>query len=220
MSNEFEARIEGLLELDKVDEQLKSIQSKKIYLDVELRKDAASQISKNINKSMSGIKLDSTNISKQLAQAFNISDKGVINNIKNQLNNRLGSLAQTWNGKSLDFGNASGFYDGIEGLATTVTEGARVIQDKMGIYQQFYDFFKNKKLYISDSLKGELGDVYDEIRKNNPGKLVRDSVHRYSLRGSSCCPAHTQIPDGKQVIRCKPYCFHKQLRHSEPLLTS
>ncbi len=181
MSNEFEARIEGLLELDKVDEQLKSIQNKKIFLDVELRKDAASQISKNINKSMSGIKIDATNISQQLAKAFNISDKGIVKKIQSQLNSMLGSLANTWDGKSLDFGNASGFYDGIEGLATTVTEGARVIQDKMGIYQQFYDFFKNKKLHISDSLKGELGDVYDEIRKNNPGKLVRDSLKGISV---------------------------------------
>ena len=47
----------------------------------------------------------------------------------------------------------------------------------MGIYDQFFSYFKNKKIYVSDALKDAMGkDLYDSLRKANVGKIVRDAT--------------------------------------------
>ena len=44
----------------------------------------------------------------------------------------------------------------------------------MGIYDQFYSYFKDKKIYVSDDLKKALsGDDYKELLNNNIGHIVQ-----------------------------------------------
>ena len=67
-------------------------------------------------------------------------------------------------------------------LANSVSQNANIIQGKMGIYDQFYSYFKDKKIYVSDDLKKALsGDEYKELLNNNIGHIVREASKGVSI---------------------------------------
>lgn len=184
MAEDFKIKIEADLDTEQADQKIEKLVNKKrtIKLDVDINGQNAKSITDNIQKGLSKTKLDTSNISKQIADSFNISDKGVISKIQTQLNEMMTSLSKTWNGKNFDFKNASGFYSGMEQMAKTVTENARIIKSATGVYDDFYNYFNRKKIYVSDELKNALGtDQYKEILNSNIGKIVRDSTKGVSI---------------------------------------
>ena len=111
-----------------------------------------------------------------LADSFNISDKSVLKNLNKQLNNMVSSLGKTWNGSKFDFGKATGFYSGLDGMAKTIATNSKLVKSATGYYDDFYNYFKNKKIYVSDDLKKALGgDTYKELLQNNIGKITKDA---------------------------------------------
>ncbi|MEQ3232203.1 phage tail tape measure protein [Fusicatenibacter saccharivorans] len=184
MAEDFKIKIEADLDTEQADQKIEKLVNKKrtIKLDVDINGQNAKSITDNIQKGLSKTKLDTSNISKQIADSFNISDKGVISKIQTQLNEMMTSLSKTWNGKNFDFKNASGFYSGMEQMAKTVTENARIIKSATGVYDDFYNYFNRKKIYVSDELKNALGtDQYKELLNNNIGKIVRDATKGVSI---------------------------------------
>ena len=111
MAEDFKVKIEADLDTAQADEKIEKLVNKKrtIKLDVDINGQNAKSITDNIQKGLSKTKLDTSNISKQIADSFNISDKSVISKIQTQLNEMMTSLSKTWNGKNFDFKNASGW---------------------------------------------------------------------------------------------------------------
>lgn len=184
MAEDFRVKIEADLDTEQADQKIEKLINKKrtIKLDVDINGQNAKSITDNIQKGLSKTKLDTSNISKQIADSFNISDKSVISKIQTQLNEMMTSLSKTWNGKNFDFKNASGFYSGMEQMAKTVTENARIIKSATGVYDDFYNYFNRKKIYVSDELKNALGtEQYKELLNNNIGKIVRDATKGVSI---------------------------------------
>ena len=182
--SEFLAKIEAELQLDKAKKQLEEFidSHKKITLDVEVGQDSAKKIKKSVEAALKSIKADGSAIGKQLADSFNITDKSVIKDLNKQINAMMSDLAKTWDGKSLDLLKADGFYDGLNKLTENVVNNANVIQSKMGIYDKFFDYFKNKKIYVSDDLKNAMGgDAYKQLLNDNIGKIVRDATKGISI---------------------------------------
>lgn len=183
--SDFIMQIGADLDLTKVQEQLNSIKSQKVTLDVEIKgNDDAKNLAKSIEKGLKATKLDTSNISKQIADSFNITDKSAINKIKSQINSIMSDLGKTWNGKEFNIqgNNGKAFISGLSDLANSVSENANIIQGKMGIYDEFYNYFKNKKIYISDDLKKAMsGDEYKELLNNNIGHIVRDATKGVSI---------------------------------------
>ena len=109
MAEDFRVKIEADLDTEQADQKIEKLINKKrtIKLDVDINGQNAKSITDNIQKGLSKTKLDTSNISKQIADSFNISDKGVISKIQSQLNEMMTSLSKTWNGKNFDFKNAS-----------------------------------------------------------------------------------------------------------------
>ena len=180
MAEDFRVKIEADLDTEQADQKIEKLINKKrtIKLDVDINGQNAKSITDNIQKGLSKTKLDTSNISKQIADSFNISDKGVISKIQSQLNEMMTSLSKTWNGKNFDFKNASGFYSGMEQMAKTVTENARIIKSATGVYDDFYNYFNRKKIFVSDALGTE---QYKELLNNNIGKIVRDATKGVSI---------------------------------------
>lgn len=198
MAEDFRVKIEADLDTEQADQKIEKLINKKrtIRLDVDINGQNAKSITDNIQKGLSKTKLDTSNISKQIADSFNISDKSIILKIQSQLNDMMTSLSKTWNGKGFDFKNASGFYSGMEQMAKTVTENARIIKSATGVYDDFYNYFNKKKIFVSDDLKNALGtDQYKEILNSNIGKIVRDATKGVSIDSiwgemSSLFPEH------------------------------
>lgn len=183
--SDFVMQIGADLDLSKVQEQLDSIKNQKVTLDVEIKgNDNAKNLAKSIEKGLKATKIDTSGLSKQLADAFNITDKSAINKIKSQINSVMSELGKTWNGKefNLQGGKGNAFISGLSDLANSVSQNANIIQGKMGIYDQFYSYFKNKKIYVSDDLKKAMsGDEYKELLNNNIGHIVRDASKGVSI---------------------------------------
>ncbi|NSF38877.1 phage tail tape measure protein [Blautia wexlerae] len=98
------------------------------------------------------------------------------------MNSMVSSLAKTWNGKDFDFSKANGFFSGLNGLEQTVKNNAKVMKSSTGIYDDFFNYFKDKKIYVSDELKNAMGgDAYKELLQNNIGKIVRDATKGMSI---------------------------------------
>lgn len=94
----------------------------------------------------------------------------------------ISSLGKTWNGKDFDFGKASGFYSGMDSMVNTVTKNAKIVEGATGSYDAFFNYFKDKKIYVSDELKKAMGgDTYKELLQNNIGKIVRDASKGISI---------------------------------------
>ena len=175
--------IDAELNTSEIENQLKQLSNRKIQLDIEVgAKDQASKIAKDIEKGLRNTKIDASGMAKSLADSFNISDKSIIKKMQSQINNMMSNLASTWNGKNIDLTKASGFYSGIDDLGKTVAQNAKIIESKLGIYDKFYDYAKNKKIFVSDDLKKALGtDEYKELLKNNVGKITKDATKGLSI---------------------------------------
>lgn len=171
--SELNAQLQQLSNID-----LKNLQNKKISLDIEVTGgDAQKKLRASLEQALRETKVDTSGIAKNLAESFNISSKEAVSQMKSILNHMSVDLAKTWDGQNVDFTKDNKFIDGLEKLAKVVAENARIVQSKMGIYDQFFAYFKNKKIYISDALKDAMGnDLFNEIKNANIGQIVRDAT--------------------------------------------
>lgn len=184
MAEDFRAKITAELDTAEAENKLNAFLNKKnkLKIDVEVNQDSAKKLSSSIEKGIRQTKLDTSSLTEQLAGSFNISDKNVLSRMKKQMDTMVSSLGKTWNGSDFDFKNASGFYSGLNNLSDTVTKNAKIVQGKTGIYDDFFNYFKDKKIYVSDELKKAMGgDAYKELLQNNIGKIVRDSTKGVSI---------------------------------------
>ena len=182
--SDFNVDVDVNLDTADAEQKLNALINKKrkIQLDVEINQDSTKKLTSNIEKGLSNTKIDTSSIANQLANSFNISDSKTINKLKSQMNSMVSSLAKTWNGKDFDFAKADGFYKGLNGLEQAVTKNAKVIKSSSGIYDNFFNYFKDKKIYVSDELKKAMGgDAYKELLQNNVGKIVRDATKGVSI---------------------------------------
>lgn len=198
MAEDFRAKVTAELDTAEAESKLNAFlnEKRKLKIDVEVNQDSAKKMASSIEKGIKDTKIDTSGISKQLAGSFNITDKNVISKLQSQMDKMISSLGKTWNGKEFDFGKASGFYSGMDSMVNTVTKNAKIVEGATGSYDAFFNYFKDKKIYVSDELKKAMGeDTYKELLQNNIGKIVRDASKGISIDSlwgemSSLFPEH------------------------------
>lgn len=198
MAEDFRAKVTAELDTAEAESKLNAFlnEKRKLKIDVEVNQDSAKKMASSIEKGIKDTKIDTSGISKQLAGSFNITDKNVISKLQSQMDKMISSLGKTWNGKEFDFGKASGFYSGMDSMVNTVMKNAKIVEGATGSYDAFFNYFKDKKIYVSDELKKAMGeDTYKELLQNNIGKIVRDASKGISIDSlwsemSSLFPEH------------------------------
>lgn len=198
MAKDFRAKVTAELDTAEAESKLNAFlnEKRKLKIDVEVNQDSAKKMASSIEKGIKDTKIDTSGISKQLAGSFNITDKNVISKLQSQMDKMISSLGKTWNGKDFDFGKASGFYSGMDSMVNTVMKNAKIVEGATGSYDAFFNYFKDKKIYVSDELKKAMGeDTYKELLQNNIGKIVRDASKGISIDSlwgemSSLFPEH------------------------------
>lgn len=184
MAEDFRAKVTAELDTAEAESKLNAFlnEKRKLKIDVEVNQDSAKKMASSIEKGIKDTKIDTSGISKQLAGSFNITDKNVISKLQSQMDKMISSLGKTWNGKDFDFGKASEFYSGMDSMVNTVTKNAKIVEGATGSYDAFFNYFKDKKIYVSDELKKAMGeDTYKELLQNNIGKIVRDASKGISI---------------------------------------
>ena len=180
MAVTFQVKITADLDTSDAEQKLNDLinNKNKLKIDVELNQNSAKKLSSDIEKGVKQTRLDTSSISKQLADSFNISDKQTINQIKSQLNSMVTTLSKAWNGTEFNISDKGfqDFFGGMEPLKNTLSDHAKLVQGATGIYDKFFDYFKDKKIFISDALKDALDtDTYKELLQDNIGKITRDA---------------------------------------------
>ena len=171
--SELNSQLQQLSNID-----LKNLQNKKISLDIEVTGgDAQKKLRASLERALRETKIDTSAIAKNLAESFNVTSKVAVNEMKTILDGMARDLSKTWDGQKVDFTKDNKFMDGLDELGRVVANNAKVIQSKTGIYDQFFAYFKNKKIYVSDALKDAMGkDLFNEIKNANIGQIVRDAT--------------------------------------------
>lgn len=178
--SELNSQLQQLSNID-----LKNLQNKKISLDIEVTGgDAQKKLRASLESALRETKIDTSAIAKNLSESFNVTSKVAVNEMKTILDGMAKDLSKTWDGQNVDFTKDNKFMDGLDELGRVVANNAKVIQSKTGIYDQFFAYFKNKKIYVSDALKDAMGkDLFNEIKNANIGQIVRDATKGIDISG-------------------------------------
>ena len=177
MTEDFQIKVQADLDTAQAEQKLNALikTPRKVILDVEVKsKDPAKQITDSINKAMKSTKIDTSSMAQSIVDSFNISDKSVISKLKSQMNRMVDEIGRSFDGEKFNFSN-TGFFKQLEGMDALIQKNAKVLKQSSGIYDDFYNSYKNTMLYISDQRKADLGvDNYKALLKQFPGKITND----------------------------------------------
>ena len=176
MSQDFKINIDADLSTAEAEQKLNALlkEKHKLTIDVDVSgQNTAKKLKQNIENGLKNVKIDTSAMGKSLADAFNITDKSTISKLQKQLNSMMTSLGKSWNGQKFNLGD--GFETSMTSVVNTLKKNAKTLRSS-GAFDDFYDYFKNQKILVTDALKKELGDSnYKSLLNQNIGKLVTDT---------------------------------------------
>lgn len=176
MSQDFKINIDADLNTAEAEQKLNALlkEKHKLTIDVDVSgQNTAKKLKQNIENGLKNVKIDTSAMGKSLADAFNITDKSTISKLQKQLNSMMTSLGKSWNGQKFNIGD--GFETSMTSVVNTLKKNAKTLRSS-GTFDDFYDYFKNQKILVTDALKKELGDSnYKSLLNQNIGKLVTDT---------------------------------------------
>lgn len=176
MSQDFKINIDADLNIAEAEQKLNALlkEKHKLTIDVDvIGQNTAKKLKQNIENGLKNVKIDTSAMSKSLADSFNITDKSTISKLQKQLNSMIKSLGKSWNGQKFNIGD--GFETSMTSVVNTLKKNAKTLRSS-GAFDDFYDYFKNQKILVTDALKKELGDSnYKSLLNQNIGKLVTDT---------------------------------------------
>lgn len=176
MSQDFKINIDADLNIAEAEQKLNALlkEKHKLTIDVDVSgQNTAKKLKQNIENGLKNVKIDTSAMSKSLADSFNITDKSTISKLQKQLNSMIKSLGKSWNGQKFNLGD--GFETSMTSVVNTLKKNAKTLRSS-GAFDDFYDYFKNQKILVTDALKKELGDSnYKSLLNQNIGKLVTDT---------------------------------------------
>lgn len=176
MSQDFKINVDADLNTAEAEQKLNALlkEKHKLTIDVDVSgQDTAKKLKQNIESGLKNVKIDMSAMSKSLADSFNITDKSTISKLQKQLNSMMTSLGKSWNGKKFNLGD--GFETSMTSVVNTLKKNAKTLRSS-GAFDDFYNYFKNQKILVTDALKKELGDSnYKSLLNQNIGKLVTDT---------------------------------------------
>lgn len=176
MSQDFKINIDADLNTAEAEQKLNALlkEKHKLTIDVDVSgQDTAKKLKQNIENGLKNVKIDTSAMGKSLADAFNITDKSTISKLQKQLNSMMTSLGKLWDGQKFNIGD--GFETSMTSVVNTLKKNAKTLRSS-GAFDDFYNYFKNQKILVTDALKKELGDSnYKSLLNQNIGKLVTDT---------------------------------------------
>lgn len=168
---------------------LSNLQNQKISLDLEIKGgDQTQKLQYAIDKTIRDIKVDTSSLSEQLIKSFDLKG-GAAAKIRAQMNELSKAMASSYDGTDM----SAKLNDTLNSIANTIIKSGSVVKGNLGSYLDgaeqewidFYNFFKNKRIYISDMLKADVGNgEFNSLLKENLSNIVRDAAKGINLNES------------------------------------
>lgn len=165
------------------------LQNQKISFDIDIKGgDQTQKLQYAIDKAIRDVKVDTSAISDQLISAFNLKG-GAASKIRVQMNELSKAMASSYDGTDV----SSKLNDTLNNIANTIIKSGSVVKGNLGSYLDgaeqewidFYNFFKNKRIYVSDMLKADVGKgEFGSLLKENLSNVVRDATKGINLNES------------------------------------
>lgn len=168
---------------------LSNLQNQKISLDLEIKGgDQTQKLQYAIDKTIRDIKVDTSSLSEQLIKSFDLKG-GAAAKIRAQMNELSKAMASSYDGTDMSVK----LNDTLNSIANTIIKSGSVVKGNLGSYLDgaeqewidFYNFFKNKRIYVSDMLKADVGNgEFNSLLKENLSNIVRDAAKGINLNES------------------------------------
>lgn len=180
--NSMAAQLERLSKVD-----LSNLKGKNIKVNVELSSaDMSDKLKYSIEKSLDATKIDASALSKQLTNAFELKG-GAASKLQRQIDLLAQQLTNSFDGQNFTSGDWGKTLDDI---AKSIEQSGKVVKSNLGSYldgaeqewQDFYNYFKNKRIYVSDMLKFDIGKgEFKELLQQHLGNIVSDATKGIDL---------------------------------------
>lgn len=180
--NSMAAQLERLSKID-----LSNLDGKNIKVNVELNSaDMSNKLKYSVEKSLDATKIDASALSKQLASAFELKG-GAASKLQRQIDLLAQQLTNSFDGQNFTAGDWGKTLDDI---AKSIEQSGKVVKSNLGSYldgaeqewQDFYNYFKNKKIYVSDMLKADIGKgEFRELLQQYLGNITVDATKGINL---------------------------------------
>lgn len=183
--NSMAAQLERLSKVD-----LSNLKGKNIKVNVELSSaDMSEKLKYSVEKSLDATKIDASALSKQLASAFELKG-GAASKLQRQIDLLAQQLTNSFDGQNFTAGDWGKTLDDI---AKSIEQSGKVVKSNLGSYldgaeqewQDFYNYFKNKRIYVSDMLKFDIGKgEFRELLQQHLGNIVSDATKGIDLNSA------------------------------------
>lgn len=180
--NSIAAQLERLSKVN-----LSNLENKNLKVNVELNSaDMSEKLKYSVEKSLETTRIDASALSKQLASAFELKG-GAASKLQKQIDLLAQQLTNSFDGQNFTAGDWGKTLDDI---AKSIEQSGKVVKSNLGNYlggveqewQDFYDYFKNKRIYVSDMLKFDIGkSEFKELLHQNLGNIVSDATKGINL---------------------------------------
>ena len=165
---------------------LSNLQNQKISIDFDIKGgDQTQKLQYAIDKTIRDIKVDTSELSSQIIKAFDLKG-GAATKIRSQMNELSKEMAQSYDGTEVsDKLNAI-----LDNIGNTILKSGSVVKVSLGNYlkgadqelDNFYNDFKNKKIYVSDMLKVDIGKTeFSSLLQENLRYITRDATKGITL---------------------------------------
>ena len=180
--NSMAAQLERLSKVN-----LSNLENKNLKVNVEINSaDMSEKLKYSVEKSLETTRIDASALSKQLASAFELKG-GAASKLQRQIDLLAQQLTNSFDGQNFTAGDWGKTLDDI---AKSIEQSGKVVKSNLGSYlggaeqewQDFYNYFKDKRIYVSDMLKFDIGKVeFKELLQQHLGNIVSDATKGINL---------------------------------------
>lgn len=183
--NSMAAQLERLSKVN-----LSNLENKNLKVNVEINSaDMSEKLKYSVEKSLETTRIDASALSKQLASAFEIKG-GAASRLQRQIDLLAQQLTNSFDGQNFTAGDWGKTLDDI---AKSIEQSGKVVKSNLGSYldgaeqewQDFYNYFKGKKIYVSDMLKADIGKgEFRELLQQYLGNITVDATKGINLNSA------------------------------------
>lgn len=169
---------------------LSNLENKNLKVNVEINSaDMSEKLKYSVEKSLDATKIDASALSRQLASAFELKG-GAASKLQKQIDLLAQQLTNSFDGQNFTAGDWGKTLDDI---AKSIEQSGKVVKSNLGNYlggaeqewQDFYNYFKNKRIYVSDMLKFDIGKgEFKELLQQHLGNIVSDATKGINLNSA------------------------------------